>query len=791
MQAMAAARIGTPVRGISAPRGVALTCKGWPQEAAYRMLQNNLDPEVAENPDALVVYGGTGRAARSWDAYRSMLQTLTTLEDDETMLVQSGKPVGVLRTHEWAPRVLIANSNLVPDWAEWDEFRRLEHLGLTMYGQMTAGSWIYIGTQGILQGTYECFAAIARKRFGGSLSGTLTLTAGAGGMGGAQPLAVTMNGGAVLIVDVDPHMLQRRVEHRYLDEIAPDYETAVRRVTAARQNDEARSVGLVGNAADILPRLLDDGVEADTHTLVACWETLPAEPQLQTAIETALVELVETHAPIAVSWLQGGCDPEEHLVFEVESSPSGQLGIWRVSPSIVTVNLAALPDEPEAWTNQIERYMGQIAREVLLDLPDWADQRRHRILYGRRPRSDPHALRMATARSRARARCCGRSRHRRAMGHLRGGRRVRLGRSCLGREGRCRRSHRHRHERAGQRVDGLRRPLAEALRWDEVAERPRRGWAVGLVGELLRWDGAAWVQEQPSGFASVDINWSGTVVAAKANGEVVRISPQGMVEELPGGHALHVSIDFDGRITMVDASDGFRPERWDDASGTWQPDEGPGGGTRDDRGRTQPLVLRHHGRWARRLVRGSRAPAGCRCVGHRCRPHGVARHVDHRRPRRPRPTQRELDALSTLLGRRCARGRFSASTSAPTVARPRCAQGAWRSSASTAASGRWSRRPRCPGAFRRTSASPRRPGHIVVPLSPGGDFVETIRAFDPWTGAWSLPVGIYFPPLLSFDAQTPTLHIAAGLAPSGKYLEASGPDLLCQLLLTLVASSTT
>ena len=266
MQAMAAAPIGTPVGGISAPRGTALACKGWPQEAAYRMLQNNLDPEVAEDPDALVVYGGTGRAARSWDAYRSMLRTLTELEDDETMLVQSGKPVGVLRTHEWAPRVLIANSNLVPDWADWDEFRRLEHLGLTMYGQMTAGSWIYIGTQGILQGTYECFAAIARKRFGGSLSGTLTLIAGAGGMGGAQPLAVTMNGGAVLIVDVDPHMLQRRVDHRYLDEIAPDYETAVRRVAAARQNNEARSVGLVGNAADILPRLLDDGVEADIVT---------------------------------------------------------------------------------------------------------------------------------------------------------------------------------------------------------------------------------------------------------------------------------------------------------------------------------------------------------------------------------------------------------------------------------------------------------------------------------------------------------------------------------------------
>ncbi len=258
--------IGTPVTGISAPRGTDLTCRGWPQEAAYRMLQNNLDPEVAENPDELVVYGGTGRAARSWPAYRAMLATLETLGADETMLVQSGKPVGVLGTHEWAPRVLIANSNLVPDWAEWDEFRRLEHQGLTMYGQMTAGSWIYIGTQGILQGTYECFAEIARKRFGGSLAGTLTITAGAGGMGGAQPLAVTMNDGVVLIIDVDQHMLQRRVDHRYLDEIAPDYASAIERVTAAKTSRTPLSVGLLGNAADLLPRLLADGIEADVVT---------------------------------------------------------------------------------------------------------------------------------------------------------------------------------------------------------------------------------------------------------------------------------------------------------------------------------------------------------------------------------------------------------------------------------------------------------------------------------------------------------------------------------------------
>lgn len=188
-----------PNTNICSPRGSDLSCLGWPQEAAFRMLQNNLDPQVAENPDELVVYGGTGKAARSWKAYHAMLDTLKSLQNDETMLVQSGKPVGVVRTHEWAPRVLIANSNLVPEWANWDEFRRLEHQGLTMYGQMTAGSWIYIGTQGILQGTYECFAEIARKRFGGTLKGTLTVTAGAGGMGGAQPLAVTMNDGVVLI----------------------------------------------------------------------------------------------------------------------------------------------------------------------------------------------------------------------------------------------------------------------------------------------------------------------------------------------------------------------------------------------------------------------------------------------------------------------------------------------------------------------------------------------------------------------------------------------------------------
>src|SRR5271169_592875 len=209
-------------RQVRAPRGTGLACQGWPQEAAMRMLMNNLDPEVAERPDDLVVYGGTGRAARSWSAFDAIVRTLQDLKDDETMLVQSGKPVGVMRTHEWAPRVLIANSNLVPQWATWEEFRRLESLGLTMYGQMTAGSWIYIGTQGILQGTYETFAAIAAKRFGGSLNGTITLTCGAGGMGGAQPLAVTMNGGVALCIECDQSRITRRIEHGYLDEQAED-----------------------------------------------------------------------------------------------------------------------------------------------------------------------------------------------------------------------------------------------------------------------------------------------------------------------------------------------------------------------------------------------------------------------------------------------------------------------------------------------------------------------------------------------------------------------------------------
>src|ERR1022692_1304159 len=216
-------------RPVRAPRGTSLSCKGWPQEAAMRMLMNNLDPEVAEHPDQLIVYGGSGRAARSWDAFDGIVRSLQYLEADETLLVQSGKPVGIFRTHEWAPRVLIANSNLVPQWANWEEFRRLEALGLTMFGQMTAGSWIYIGTQGILQGTYETFAAVAAKRFGGSLAGTITLTAGLGGMGGAQPLAVSMNGGVSICVDCDPSRIARRIEHGYLDTAAPDIDDALRR----------------------------------------------------------------------------------------------------------------------------------------------------------------------------------------------------------------------------------------------------------------------------------------------------------------------------------------------------------------------------------------------------------------------------------------------------------------------------------------------------------------------------------------------------------------------------------
>ncbi|MGW4533800.1 urocanate hydratase [Nocardia sp. NPDC004340] len=253
-------------RTVRAARGSTLTARTWQTEAAWRMLHNNLDPEVAERPGDLVVYGGTGKAARDWRCFDAIARTLVDLRADETLLVQSGKPVGVLRTHEWAPRVLIANSNLVPDWANWPEFRRLEAAGLTMYGQMTAGSWIYIGTQGILQGTYETFAAVAAKRFGGTLAGTLTLTAGLGGMGGAQPLAVTMNGGVALCVECDPRHARRRVETRYLDEIADDIDDALTRVLAAKAARRPLSVGLIGNAAEVLPELLRREVPVDIVT---------------------------------------------------------------------------------------------------------------------------------------------------------------------------------------------------------------------------------------------------------------------------------------------------------------------------------------------------------------------------------------------------------------------------------------------------------------------------------------------------------------------------------------------
>ncbi|WP_116113632.1 urocanate hydratase [Amycolatopsis ruanii] len=253
-------------RTVRAARGTTLTAKNWQTEAALRMLHNNLDPDVAERPQDLVVYGGTGKAARDWASFDAITRCLTGLEQDETLLVQSGKPVGVFRTHEWAPRVLIANSNLVGDWATWPEFRRLEKLGLTMYGQMTAGSWIYIGTQGILQGTYETFAAVAEKRFRGTLRGTLTVTAGLGGMGGAQPLAITMNGGTALVVECDAARARRRLETRYLDELASDVDSAIRRVTEAKKAGEAVSVGVIGNAAEVLPELLRRGLEAEIVT---------------------------------------------------------------------------------------------------------------------------------------------------------------------------------------------------------------------------------------------------------------------------------------------------------------------------------------------------------------------------------------------------------------------------------------------------------------------------------------------------------------------------------------------
>jgi urocanate hydratase len=320
-------------RPVRSPRGSGLTARGWQQEAALRMLQNNLDPEVAEHPDELVVYGGTGKAARDWASFDAIVRTLTELRDDETLLVQSGRPVGVMRTHEWAPRVLIANSNLVPDWANWDEFRRLEQLGLTMYGQMTAGSWIYIGTQGILQGTYETFAAVAAKRFGGTLAGTLTVTAGLGGMGGAQPLAVTMNDGVALVVECDPTRIERRREHRYLDVAADDLDHALELVEEAKAARRPLSVGVLGNAADVVPDLLRRGVEVDVVTdqtsahdplaylpLGVAFEAWHAERERDPAGFTERAQAsMATHVEAMVGFLDGGAE-----VFDYGNSLRGE-----------------------------------------------------------------------------------------------------------------------------------------------------------------------------------------------------------------------------------------------------------------------------------------------------------------------------------------------------------------------------------------------------------------------------------------------------------------------------------
>src|SRR2546422_10012931 len=287
---------GRPAEPVRAPRGAAISCKGWHQEAALRMLMNNLDPGVAERGQALVVYGGTGKAARSWEAFHAIVRSLRSLEQDETLLVQSGKPVGIAKTHPDAPRVLIANSLLVPAWATWDEFRILEGKGLTMYGQMTAGSWIYIGTQGILQGTYETFAAVARRHFGGSLRGKVVLTAGLGGMGGAQPLAVTTNEGTALVVEVDRARAERRLQQRFLDEIAPSLDDALQRSRTAG----ARSIAIIGNAADIVPELVRRGVRIDVVTD-------------QTSAHDPLRGYVPKGLSTAESRELADRDPEEHV----------------------------------------------------------------------------------------------------------------------------------------------------------------------------------------------------------------------------------------------------------------------------------------------------------------------------------------------------------------------------------------------------------------------------------------------------------------------------------------------
>jgi urocanate hydratase len=322
-------------RTIHAPTGTSLQCKGWHQEAALRMLMNNLDPAVAENPAELIVYGGAGKAARNWECYDKIIETLRRLENDETLLVQSGKPVGVFKTHEEAPRVLIANSNLVPKWATFDEFQRLDALGLTMYGQMTAGSWIYIGTQGILQGTYETFAACARTHFDGTLAGRLVVTAGLGGMGGAQPLAATMNGGTILAVEVDETRIRRRVETGYCDRMATKLDEALDLVLDAREKKEALSVGLLGNVAEVLPELVRRGISPDiltdqtsAHDLrlgyIPTGMNLDQAARLRetdyAAYESAVLDSMETHVAAMLDLRKGGA-----ITFDYGNNIRGQV----------------------------------------------------------------------------------------------------------------------------------------------------------------------------------------------------------------------------------------------------------------------------------------------------------------------------------------------------------------------------------------------------------------------------------------------------------------------------------
>ena len=312
--------MGQGSQTIRAATGSELHCRGWSQEAAWRMLHNNLDPDVAERPQDLVVYGGGGKAARDWASFEAISRTLLELADDETLLVQSGKPVGVLTTHEWAPRVLIANSNLVGDWDNWDEFRRLEHLGLTMYGQMTAGSWIYIGTQGILQGTYETFAAVAAKRFGGSLAGTLTITAGCGGMGGAQPLAVTMNGGVVIVADVDRSRLERRRDNRYLDAIAEDIDQAVRLARSAQSERMAQSIGVTANAVE----LIEAFVTRDEHVDVVTDQTPAHDPLMYVPVGLSVSDAADRRSRDPDDYLkQARASIARHVSAMVELSDRG------------------------------------------------------------------------------------------------------------------------------------------------------------------------------------------------------------------------------------------------------------------------------------------------------------------------------------------------------------------------------------------------------------------------------------------------------------------------------------